>query len=203
MTIYTPVNPIHTESDWFTAQVNYTFNGRARAKIQTIDNRDREHPIQMVDDPVSTIALKCFLILIGLPFYTLGVMATHTVRCFTLIGKNLSEGNFTEAFLSLIQEVWAVAKAPIYGLAIAFYAAVGILFPLPMRSVIAQLERDWSGSDRSHSLCVLKTENGIRDYFFDRKSKNTVFLAHCFQPIGELNNIAKVQSYTVEADQAE
>jgi hypothetical protein len=195
--IYTPQNPAHINSDWFIAKVNYaTSHGRLFCRSQTIDNRNPERPIQMVDDEVSTIALKCFLILLGLPFYAIGVMATHIIRCFTLIASNLVRGDFCEAFLSLVQEVWAVVKAPFYALAIEFYAALGLCWPLPIRSVIAQLERDWSGSERKDSLLLDKTDTAFFKYFTMRQSKGTIFLAHCFQPICELNN-PNVRGYTI------
>jgi len=195
--VYTPDHPAQIDSDWFVAEVDYLrSDGRVFKRSQTIDNRDPNHPLQMVDDQIGLIALKCFLILVGLPFYAAGVVFTHVIRCFTLVGNNLMHGDIPEAFLSLIQEVWAVVKAPFYALAIEFYAAVGIFWPLPIRSVIAQLERDWSGSTRSDSLLLDKTENAIGNYFINRQAKGTIFLAHCFQPISELFD-PKVQRYRI------
>jgi len=195
---FSPAHPASVASEWFTADVFYrprAGEDRISHGERLIDNRDSLHPIQTVADETNVIALKCFMILLAIPFYTLGVMATHIVRCFTLIGSNLAKGEISEAFLSLIQEVWAVAKTPIYGLAIAFYAFVGIFAPLPMRAIIAQLERDWSGSERRYSLCKL---DGVGDYFTNRTSKTTMFLAFCFQPFGPLNNPDRVHSYQVK-----
>ncbi len=201
---YTPQNPLHDPSEWFTAQVDYLSksvkNGIATRK-ELIDNRDPEHPIRTFNDKVQDIAIKCFLILFGLPFYTMGVMATHAVRCITLIGTNLVKCELSEIFLSLIQEVWAIAKAPIYAIAIEFYAIAGIVFPLTLRSVIAQLECDWSGSERYYDVRRAKNSEEadarLADYFTNRNSKTTFFLAFCFQPMGELNNPDRVDRYGI------
>jgi hypothetical protein len=204
-TTFSPDHPITGMSEWFSAKVDY-FTTKVRSgvatQIEIIDNRDPEHPMRMVGDEVNEIAMKCFLILIGLPFYTIGVMAVHAIRCVTLVGTNLANGEFSEAFLSFIQEIWAVAKAPIYALAIEFYAILGIVCPLTMRIVIAKLERDWSGSERFHDIRRMESQdeynNNIAQYFKERESKTTAFLAFCFQPLGELNDVARVHSYQIK-----
>jgi hypothetical protein len=199
---YSHENPIREPAEWFTAQVDY-FSKKREAflrQVQLIDNRDPENPIRTVNDTVQDVAGKCFMILIALPFYTVGVMLTHAVRCFTLMGSHAAKGEFTEAFLSLIQEVWAVAKSPIYAFAIAFYAVIGMICPLTMRSVIGQLERDWSGSERFYDWRRKTGDDlnaALTEYFTHRTSKTTFFLAFCFQPMGKLHDAQRVRGYQV------
>jgi hypothetical protein len=198
MTIYTPFDPIQGAPEWFIAEVVSFKRNRENTAKQLIDNRDPLHPWRTVCDSTSVVATKHFLILLGLPLYTLGVMGTHVIRCFTLVGTNLLKGCPSESFFSLIQEVWAVAKAPIFSCALFLCAISGLAFPLVMRSAVAKVEQVWSGSERDDS--VLRLENpraAIAEYFVDRTSKKTCFLAFCFQPIGELNDPARVRSYRV------
>jgi hypothetical protein len=201
---YTPQNPITEAPDWYAAYVKIKVEDSSAVthkRIQVIDNRDPNCPVSMIGDPINLIAFKCFLVLIAFPFYSAGVMATHLVRCITLVSYNLYQKDFSESLLSLSQEIVAVVKVPFYGLAIEFSAILGLLLPLPMRSLIASLERDWSGSEKKDSFFRIKDQNEkdekLKNYFINRHSKLTIFLAHCFQPLGKLNNPERVASYKV------
>ena len=124
--LYTPDNPYTGKLQWFEADVHFRGFQRLYTGSELIDNRDSSQPIRTENNKVDVIALKCFLILIGMPFYTTAVMAVHVIRSFTLVSTNLVKGELSEAFLSLVQQVWAVAKAPFYGLAILFFAILGM-----------------------------------------------------------------------------
>jgi hypothetical protein len=191
----------HLPEGWYTARVEKKSSGTYVDEI--IDNRDPANPIRTPFDLLSDISSKCFAILIGLPFYTAAVMGTHAIRSATLLTTYLVKGEMQEAVASVAQEIWAIVKAPFYAIAMMFWTLPGIFDPLPNRSIIARLEAEWSGSERQYDLLRMrkgeKFPPSLFEYFTDRHSKVTFFLAFCFQPKGSLNDSERVNSYKVLA----
>ncbi len=183
-------------TSWLLAEVEYH---KGFVEYVAVDNRDAAK-LMYLPDKVQDIAAKCFLILMGLPLYSAVIAAAHAVRCVTLVSANLLKRDLPEAWFSLAQEVCFLVKTPLYVLAVECAALCGLVFPLPMRPVIATLEREWSGVERKDDVRKLVKTDQQRPWWTDRSAKMHGFLAFCFQPIGSLSDGSRIDRYRFVSD---
>jgi hypothetical protein len=208
---------------WETARVTYrNKKGEEKTSIQIIDHRT-DPPLQYRRDPMRLISLKCALLVLAIPLFTVLSGVGYCARAISLVvctlGRLLyslilarSWGDVKRIGFKLLSEpatlLCQAAGDTIRLVGLAFvmmvYCVYGILFPLHGRALAGQVERLIRGSDKSNSL--LQSDHlmaDLKDFLTNKDSKYCQYWAICFQPIapavvkGSVLKIEKLRPGTV------
>jgi len=194
------------------------YTGATQQLLQNTVTGDFYYP-----DSDQLVAIKCLLMAIGAPFYTLGRVAFHTGRIFYLIYKVFEEAviNFKRdlesneegcsAFFkrfvvelipnifikALGEQIFECIKAPYYGLGIFIAASVGFLHdPYKGKMALAIIERHWNWDiSRSEDPRMQKQAANICAAL---QNSSVFYLAFCMQPTGnELDTVVDLRGEEV------
>jgi hypothetical protein len=166
------------------------------------------------DEPAQIVSIKCALIVLAMPFYTVGKMAWYlcktpfditTIVLDTLIkaGQQLVLGRFYAGFsemgngcIQLVDSVgsnlFEIVKGPIFGLGTALAALYGTVKPYHGRVFEALMEKAWqqgaSYKDDFRNIPPRAGENCWEAFVKDVQLAHPFYLAHCFQSRGNIND---------------
>jgi hypothetical protein len=166
------------------------------------------------DEPNYVIATKCALIVLAMPFYTLGKIAWYAFKTpleisalviDTLIkaGDELSMSRFYEGCVKLRHGVsqipdmfgnglFEIIKAPFFGYATALASFYGIFKPYHARVVVAGLEhasqRGLSYKEDCKNIPPRPNENCWEAFAKDIGNAHPCYLAQCFQVRGNVRD---------------
>lgn len=167
-----------------------------------------------LDEPTYTVATKCFCVVLGMPFYTVGKMVWHAVKtpleigsiaidAILKVGQLFLSGNYTEGakeayctlqrtFEVLSTGLFEIKKAPFFGLGCALTALYGVFKPYHGRKFEALLENAWqqgsSHKEDFRNVPARPDENCLTAFVKDLRDSHTFYLAHCFQIRGNIRN---------------
>jgi hypothetical protein len=167
-----------------------------------------------LNEDARTVAFKCALLLLAIPFYTVGRMAWHLCKTPFAVGavafealaksgeqfarlkcsegfKEMGRGLF-KALDTAGDELFEVVKAPFFGLGAEFVAFCGIFKPHHFRGWEALIEKKWqngaSYKDDFRNIPARKNENCLQAFVKDVREKRPFYLAYCFQVRGNVND---------------
>ncbi len=158
--------------------------------------------------------VKCALIALGLPLFTLGKIGWHMAKtpieigtigldALLKIGPELALGHLYESAVDArlaalrIGQVFGaglfgVVKAPLYLIGAEFAAIYGIFKPYHGRKFEAAIEKAWqngaSYKEDFRNIPERKGETCWQAFKTDIQIAHTFYLAHCFQVRGNVND---------------
>jgi hypothetical protein len=153
-----------------------------------------------IDGP-TVVKIKCFLLILGTPFYTIGQMGWQFGRTFIkvvpILIKILSETwkqpfvtsdskmgrEFSQLHSVIGDGLFEIIKAPIFGFGIEVAALCGIFKPFHARHFEAIIERIWQqGVSYRCDFRYIYKENGYKAIPQGVSELRPLYLAYCFQP---------------------
>lgn len=166
-----------------------------------------------LDEPGYVVAVKCFCIALGMPFYALGKMIWYAVKtpveitviaCDTIAkaGEQLMQGKFYEAAIhakeGLIEAAQVVAngifdivKSPFLAIGCEIAAIYGIFKPFHGRRGVQLLELAWQNGvsfrEDARKFPESSEKFSWKDFKRDIHNANPAYLAQCFQVRGNVN----------------
>jgi len=167
-----------------------------------------------MDEEAHVVAFKCALVVLGMPFYTLGKMVWHAVKTPLEIGalalnilaeagSDFAQGKLYEGSTllrkGLIQSseklgngVYEIIKSPIFGIGAAFGGICGVIKPFRGRTIEARVENAWqngvSHKNDFRNIPPRAGENCLQAFFKDVLDSRPFYLAHCFQIRGNTHD---------------
>jgi hypothetical protein len=167
-----------------------------------------------LDEPGYVISFKCALLVLGVPFYTIGKMAWYifktpfeisalAVETLIKAGEYFAIARLYEGCIEMrrgfsqIPEMFGnglfdIIKAPIFGLAAEFASIYGIFRPYHGRKIEALIENAWqqgaSYKDDFRNIPARTGENCWTAFVKDLHDAHPFYLAHCFQVRGNVND---------------
>ena len=162
------------------------------------------------------IARKAIGLLIATSFYMLGVMTYHllkivtdigtiSVRAFTELSHHFSKkgvlGSMANLVMTLIWEIpssllddlWHIARSPLFAAGILCASLFAVLFPFEGRKWIGKIELAWHDNtsyrmDIRHNKTIDQSWNELfsKKFFSDLKAGKVIYLANCMQKRGNL-----------------
>lgn len=164
-----------------------------------------------LDEGMPTVCLKCALLVLGLPFYTIGKMAWHVVKTplditaialgtlYVMVGCFLATADMQEVFKFAMYGViealdtagyglFEIVKAPLFGLGAELASLYGILKPYHGRKFESLIENAWecgaSYRDDFRKIPAREEESTCEAFVKDLQSGRPFYLAHCFPARG-------------------
>jgi hypothetical protein len=160
-----------------------------------------------LDEEAWIVSIKCALVALGMPFYTVGKMTWHAFKTPIEIaavasnilveaGRNFSQCRFYEGFANLrnacivLPEVFGnglyeIVKAPIFGFWAILTGLYGIPKPYHGRKIEAIIERAWengiSFKDDFRNIPPREGEGCLEAFAKDIMQTRPFYLAYCFQ----------------------
>lgn len=183
-------------------------DNEVRSSRYIIDLKTRNY---YSDEPDYILAVKCYLVAIVTPIYTMGKIAWHTckmpieitkIASATLLRASLyslkCQYRFTaiviqhgcwKIFDSLSIGLFEIIKAPLFGVGLELAALYGICKPYHGRKFVANIDRAWQRgySFREDMRRIIRPGDSsmtTASSLCDRS--NPFFLAYCFQPRGNI-----------------
>jgi hypothetical protein len=167
-----------------------------------------------LDEPSHVIAIKCALLVLAIPFYTVGKMAWYASKTpfeitalamdtLTKSGEQFVIGRCYEGIvemrrgISQIPEMFGnglfeIIKAPIFGLVAELASISGIFKPYYGRMIEAIIEQAWqqgaSYKDDFRNVLPRAGENCWDAFVKDVHDAHPFYLAHCFQVRGNVHD---------------
>jgi hypothetical protein len=159
-------------------------------------------------------SVKCFLLTLGIPFYTLGKMCWFackapiemtalTIDAFTKTGNRFYSGKFNEGLTELRNGVTQVGesfadglfelvKAPLFGLGAELAAVYGI-FRAPFgKRAESLIEHAWQKGvtykEVARGVQARQGEHCLQSFINDIRESHPFYLAQCFQERGHISN---------------
>lgn len=162
------------------------------------------------DEPTYTVATKCSLTALGIPFYAIAKMGWHTAKtplqigsiaisAIGRVGQLFFSGNFCEAAKEAQREIvqifevlgtglFEIVKAPLFALGCELAAIYGIFKPYHGRKFEALIENAWQqGVSQKldfRNVAARPDENCLTAFFKYVRDSHPFYLAHCFQVRG-------------------
>lgn len=193
---------------WATAEVTFRHrNGAKETRFEIIDLKTQN---RYSHENMSITAVKCFELVIGIPFYLATYIGWNIIRIplvalgtiLVSLGRLIAHPNKVQCVQLLkdiawtapkriVEDIWTVVRAPFFAIAMEFAAIYGIFKPVEGRKMIGQIERPWHQYSRKHDVRYVDPNQdplfllkALADKDFDR----TFYLAECMQPYGNLND---------------
>ncbi len=160
-----------------------------------------------LDEEGWIVSIKCALVVLGMPFYTLGKMAWYAFKTpieITAIaskilveaGRNFAQCRFYEGFSDLrtactvLPErlgngLYEIIKAPFFGFLAILAGLYGIPKPFHGRKIEAVIENAWqngiSFKEDFRNISPREGEGCLKACVKDMMQMRPFYLAHCFQ----------------------
>ncbi|MBS0604326.1 MAG: hypothetical protein JSS60_04720 [Verrucomicrobia bacterium] len=167
-----------------------------------------------LDEPAYIVSVKCALIALGMPFYTLGKMSWHifktpfeigAIALETLYktGEQLALGKLYEGAVSMRSGItqaaeafgtglYEIVKAPFFGLGCELAALYGVVKPFHGRKIEAMIEKAWqngaSYKEDFRNVPARPGETCWQAFRKDMQDAHPFYLAHCFQVRGNVHD---------------
>jgi hypothetical protein len=167
-----------------------------------------------LDEPSYVIAIKCALLVLGIPFYMVGKMAWYTLKTpfeitalamNTLVkaGEHFAIERYYEGIIEMrrgfsqIPEMFGnglfeVIKTPIFSLGAQLTCVYGTFRPYHGRKFEAMIEHAWqqgaSYKEDFRNVPLRTGENCWSAFVKDVHDAHPFYLAHCFQVRGNVND---------------
>lgn len=179
-----------------------------------------------LDEEAWIVSVKCALVALGMPFYTVGKMAWHAFKTpieITIVavnilieaGRSFDRCRFYEGFTDLrtacivLPEIlgnglYEIVKAPPFGCGAVLAGLYGILKPFHGRKIEAMIENAWqkgvSFKEDFRHIPARSGENCWEAFVTDMMSLRPFYLAHCFQVRGNTrdSNIVLIRREPVQ-----
>lgn len=166
-----------------------------------------------LDEPGYVVAVKCFCIALGMPFYALGKMIWYAVKtpieitviaCDTIAkaGQKLIQGSLCEAAIHskeglieaaqvLANGIFDIVKSPFFAIGCQLTAIYGIFKPFHARKFEAMIENAWQNGvsfrEDGRKFPDPGEKFSWKDFKRDVHNANPSYLAQCFQVRGNVN----------------
>ncbi len=167
-----------------------------------------------LDEPSYVIATKCALLVLGIPFYTVGKMAWHVfktpfeitvlaVNTLVKAGDQFAICRYYEGMMEMrrgfsqVPEMFGnglfeIIKAPLFGLGAELASIYGVFRPYHGRKIEAIIEKAWqqgaSYKDDFRNITPRVGESCWDAFVKDVWDARPFYLAHCFQVRGNVND---------------
>lgn len=167
---------------WETSEVVFRHANGAesspRYEIIHIETQNR-----YLHEPMRTTACKCLaLFLVGLPLYFLTYTAYQLIRTPIVSLVHLSPTAF-------LNQIWAIARIPLYFIGLEFAALYGIFYPIAARALFAEVESQFHDGKGLHQSIQYQKEISCKscccNSLIDRDYSFAWFAGVCMQPIGK------------------
>ncbi len=194
---------------WMQAPVIFTRHDGTR--VERIEKINLTTGDRYVDDPMKLVAFKCGALVCWLPIFVLNFIIFNAVRGVSVITTEVVDSTYAmlerpekenilnrikrlghEIPATLIETIKKLCAAPFYGLAMIGASAYGLVFPYVGREYVAKVESSWR--ELSPRADILRQHSEVEfleamsTVFRKRQAPYTFYLAHCFQPLGNVRD---------------
>jgi hypothetical protein len=174
-----PLEPL--PSGWVNVNVEFRHtDGKITRRIEILNTRNQNRYLQ---EPMAMISFKCFGLFVSIvPVYFLLYTTYHLIRLPVVTVLNLSP-------MAFFNQIWKIARIPIYFFALELAALYGVFCPLEGRAWFGYLESQLhNGKTRREAEQYQKRQIPPLQLGWESllavESRTSLFVAFCMQSIG-------------------